>query len=288
MTPVTVNYVDAAQPDDMAPPPGHAIVRPLRHVRAVRERHAQRYADPSEAAVSRSARAWAWALGECTTAPVTDRETAVPPSRADIEAEIATAEERRLRGDRENRADAAATILRWLIGNDDRVPVRCDNPGELVGGFGDVVRPRQQISKTLAAALQGQRRAAAMTRNIDVDPDDRQFARQDADYLDGVVTTLAWVLGQRPEAPITRRQSRELTTTDLKAERLHAEDVINQARSPGMVGPLPPPPPHGEGVKFTITWLLGDWTTPPVDPTGDGPYAQGSHLPAMIRDAQVR
>ena len=49
--------------------------------------------------------------------------TAVPPSRSDIEAEITAADERRLRGDQENRADAAATILRWLIGDDDHVPV---------------------------------------------------------------------------------------------------------------------------------------------------------------------
>lgn len=267
MTPVTVNYVDATQAEDMAPPPCTAIVRPLRHVRAVRERHAQRYANPSEAATSRSARAWAWALGECTTAPVTDRETTVPPTRSDIEAEITTADERRLRGDCENRADAAATILRWLIGNDDHVPVRGDNLGELVGGFGDVVRSRQQITDVLAVAVQGQRRAAAMARNIDAAPPTRQFAKQDADYLDGVAATLAWVLGERAEAPITARPSGDLTNRDLKIERVYAEDIINQARSPGLIG-QPPSPEYGEGVKLTITWLLGDSTTRPVASAG--------------------
>ena len=88
MTGTTVKAVDTGQADDMAPPPGTAIVRPLRHVRAVRERYLQRFTDPAEAAASRSARAWAWALGETATAPVTDRETAVPPSRSEIEAEI--------------------------------------------------------------------------------------------------------------------------------------------------------------------------------------------------------
>ena len=52
---------------------------------------------------------------------------------------------------------------------------------------------------------------------------------------------------------------RELTTRDLKAERVHAEDVIDQARNPGMADRLPPPW-YGKGVKFTIAWLLGDWT----------------------------
>ena len=172
--------------DDDAPPYGTAIVRPLRHVRAVRDHHASQFADPVEAAVSRSARAWTWALGETPTAPVTDRPTAVPPSRSKIESEIAAADERRLRGDRENRADAAATILRWLIGDDDHIPVRGEDPGELVGGFGDVVRTPEQIADVLALA-EGQRRAQARKRDAGTDLDDRSFARQDADYW-----TVSW------------------------------------------------------------------------------------------------
>ena len=238
MTAVTVKYVDVGQDDDMAPPPGTAIVRPLRHVRAVRERHAERFADPSEAAASRSARAWAWALGECAIAPVTDRETPVPPSRSDIEAEISAADERRLRGDRENRADAAATILRWLIGDDDRVPVRVTTGANWLADSATSSGRRSEIAGVLAIAVESQQRAAAAGRDIDADPDDRQFARQDADYLDGVVVTLAWILGERAESPITRGRSRELTTRDLKVERIHAEDVIEQARNPGMAGRL--------------------------------------------------
>ena len=201
MTGVTVNRVDADRIYDEAPPAGTAIVRPLGHVRAVRERHARRFADASQAAVSRSARAWSWALGESATAPVTDRLTAVPPSRSDIEAEITAADERRLRGDEENRADAAATVLRWLIGDDDHVPVRGHDRGALVGGFGDVVRSREQITDFLALAAEGQQRAAAQSRNIDTDADDRAFARHDADYLDGVMATLSWILGERAEVP---------------------------------------------------------------------------------------
>jgi hypothetical protein len=287
MTGVTVRHVEADGMDDDAPPRGTAIVRPLRHVRAVRERYSRRFADPSEAAVSRSARAWGWALGESATAPVSDRLTRVPPSRSDIEAEIAAADERRLRGDRENRADAAATILRWLIGDDDHIPVRGENRGELVGGFGEVVRSPEQIANVLAVAVEGQRKAEAYSRDIEAAPDDRQFARQDANYLDGVVATLAWVLGERAETPISRVHPRELTTRDLKVERVRAEDVIEQARHPWTSDQLPPPW-YGEGVKFTITWLLGESTAPPVDPAGRGPYGQGSELPAIFREVQAR
>ena len=97
MTRTTVNHVGTDRIDDHAPPGGTAIVRPLRHVRAVREHDAAQSADLSEA---RSARAWAWALGESAAAPVTDRVTAVPPGRSDIEAEITAADERLFRGER--------------------------------------------------------------------------------------------------------------------------------------------------------------------------------------------
>ena len=259
MTTVTVNHVDADQADDTLPPPSTAIVRPLRHVRAVRERHLQRFADAAEVAASRSARAWSWALGETALAPVTNRQTAAPPSRADIEAEIAAADERRLCGDRDNRADAAATILRWLIGEDERVPVRCENPGELVGGFGDIVRSREQIADLIATSANGQRQAAALSRDPGASPDQRQRADHDADYLSGVAATLSWVLGEA-RAPITGTRSK-LTTRDIKTERLHAEDLIDQAASPWMVGRTPSPW-YGEGVRSTIAWLLGHGTTP--------------------------
>lgn len=271
----TVNRIDPGRNDDHAPPRGTAIVRPLRHVRAVRERHAASYDDPAEAAASRSARAWAWALGESTIAPVTGRRTAVPPSRADIDAEIASAGERRLRGDRANRADAAAAILHWLIGDDDSVPVLTSNPGELVGGWGDIVRSPSQIAAILALVAEGQHAAAAESRDIYASPEDRRFAQQDAGYLDGVAATLAWVLGHRPAAPITTARPPKITTKDLKTERVHAEDVIEQARYPWMADRLPSPW-YGEGVKLTITWLLGDSTTSPADPAGRGPYARKS------------
>ena len=278
----TVNRMRADPADEDAPPPGTAIVRPLRHIRAVRERQALCSANPGDTDASRAARAWAWALGECPTAPVTDRSTAVPPSRSDIEAEITEADDRRFRGDRENRADGAATILRWLIGDDDHVPVRGENRGELVGGFGDVVRSPGQIEDILALAGERQQRAAATGRDLDADPAHRRFAQQDIHYLDGVAATLAWVLNDRPDAPITHSRPAELTTRDLKIERLHAEDVIEQATKPWMADRVPAGP-YGEAVKLSISWLLGDSIVPPVDPVGCGPLRQEGDLARKVR-----
>jgi hypothetical protein len=271
MTGVTLKTVNAVGTDDAAPPPGTAIVRPSRHVRSVRERYLSRFADPAEAAASRSARAWSWALGETAIAPVTDRMTTVPPSRSDIEAEIATADERRLRGDRENRADAAATILRWLIGDDDHVPVRGEIRGELVGGFGDVVRSPEQIRDALALTTERQRVAATKAKNIDANADKRQLAWQEASYLGGVLATLSWVLGDRSEAPVSLSRSRGRAARSIKAERVHAIDMIEDGRGRLIDDVLPHW--YGVGVDRTINWLLGDSTIPPIDLSGCRPRA---------------
>lgn len=267
---VTVKAVNAGDTADAAPPPGTAIVRPLRHVEAVRERYLRRFATPAEAAASRSARAWSWALGENAVSPVTDRVTSLPPSRSDIENEIAAAEDRRLRGDRKNRADAAATILRWLIGTDDHIPVPGHNRGALVGGFSDIVRSPEQIRDVLALATERQQRAAGTAKEIDANPHDRQRAQQECDYLAGVSATLSWILGDSSEAPISRTRSDRRTAQDLKAERVHAIDVADEARRPWMPGHLLPPW-YGAGVKETIEWLLGDSTVQPTEPPGCRP-----------------
>jgi hypothetical protein len=240
-------------------------VRPLRHVRAIRERYLQRFTDdPAAAASSRSARAWAWALGETATSPVTDRVTAVPPSLPEIEAEIAVADERRLRGAQEHRADAAAAVLRWLIGDDDHVPVRGKNVGQLVGGFGDVVRSREQVVHAMALADESHRQAVTAMRSPSASPADRQFAQRDVGYLHGVTATLKWVLSQRAEAPITSQRHCELMAKELKAERLQADDMIERARQPSMADRAPQYG-YGEGVKSTINWLIGDCRTLPVN-----------------------
>jgi hypothetical protein len=262
---VTVSVVQQEQTRDDEPPPGTAIIRPLRHVRAVRQRHLLLFDDPAQAAQSRSVRAWAWALGESTLAPVTDRDTAVPPGRPEIEAEIAEADQRAFRSDQDNRADTAAEILRWLIGGDDGVPIEVTNPGELVGGFGDVVRSREHLACVLALATERQREAVLRTRDLDTSPAVRQAVQEEADYCAGVIATLTWVLGHRPHAPISQETVDGSASRVLKRERLHAQDIMEQVRYPWLSDRLPSRA-YGEGVKITITWLLGNLTTQPLDP----------------------
>jgi hypothetical protein len=127
--------------------------------------------------------------------------------------------------------DAAATILRWLIGDDDHVPVRTESPGELVGGFGDIVRSPAQIADILSMAVQGAaHRAAVQDRDLRTRPVGQEIAWQDASYLEGVAATLAWVLGERPGVPISHNEASRLAARDLKRERMRADD---RDRTPG-------------------------------------------------------
>jgi hypothetical protein len=119
----------------------------------------------------------------------------------------------------------------------------------------------------MAIAAEGQQRATAMSRNLNDDPSQRQRAQQDADYLGGVTAALAWVLGEWAETPVTRKAARLPTTEDLKLVRVHAEELIEQARKPWRTDGLPSPW-YRECLKRSIAWLLGDSTVPPADGLG--------------------
>lgn len=258
MTEQAVNTVPLGGADEDAPPRGTAIVRPLRHVKAVRERHLAELAERSLGAESRSARAWSWALGETNVAPVTDQVTDAPPGLSDVEAEITVADERRLRGDRENRADGAATVLRWLIGLDDRVPVRGPNRGELVGGFGDIVRSPDQILENLTILMRREHRADGRDRQLGSCFGDIQGQLEEADYVNGIIATLRWVAYRDARAPVSRARVSEKMTGALKSERVHAEDVVEQLGTHGVGDRLQRT--FGVGVVSAINWLLGDST----------------------------
>jgi hypothetical protein len=134
--------------------------------------------------------------------------------------------------------------------------VRCENRGELVGGFGDVVRSQEELGDVLSLAAEFRHQAAARGQGIKFNEDVPECTQQDADYLDGIVATLSWILGERLDSPITRSPSREVTTRVLKLERVHAEDTINHAKLHWTAGRLPPRD-YGEGVAHSISWLLG-------------------------------
>jgi hypothetical protein len=141
-------------------------------------------------------------------------------------------------------------VLRWLTGDDDHPPVTGPGRGELVGGFGDVVRSPDQIAG-LITKLTDFRRPADDIRSAG------EVRR--ADYRAGVIATANWILHRHTAAPLTGSRSTELTTHDLKIERLHARDQAEQAEHLAHGG-LQRSKDYASGVISTINWLLGDST----------------------------
>jgi len=143
------------------------------------------------------------------------------------------------------------------------MPVRGPGRGALVGGFGDVVRSSEDIARVLALAAPEQQPHGWHRRDANARDGTRELSKHDVNYLRSVAATLAWVLGDCDEAPVSRTRAGVLTTKDLKVERVHAEDLIEQAVQP-LAADNSPPLEYGEGVKLSIDWLLGYMTVPPT------------------------
>lgn len=126
------------------------------------------------------------------------------------------------------------------------------------------------MASVAAVACDARQGAAALSRDLSADADSRRSGQRDADYLDGVIATLAWATGKRSETPISQQRSADLSTRALRTERLHARDVIDQAGRPWMADRVPPSA-YGQGVRSTIDWLLGD----AADPVGQGGTISG-------------
>jgi hypothetical protein len=105
-------------------------------------------------------------------------------------------------------------------------------------------------------------------------------AWMNAAWQRGVGDLLDWVLGDRPDAPITGRTTASSPTVyDLTYEEAAAADVAAQGRVGPPVDPAHyPPPQYGEAIQATIAWLRGESTVPPVNRSGKGPYATATEL----------
>jgi hypothetical protein len=78
-----------------------------------------------------------------------------------------------------------------------------------------------------------------------------------------VIATLEWILGERPQAPISSQCSWHVTTSQLKQERLLAEDLAEQPAHL-TIGEQRLAAEFGVGVKLSVTWLLGEIGAPSI------------------------
>jgi hypothetical protein len=264
-------------PEQLSP----AIPRPREHVEAVL---AQSLRETGRG--GRAALAWQWALTGTRPSPVTlSLAPGRPPTREEILAEAGAEPEGSrapagVPADFRDQLRQTRSILVWLAGGSDEVPLDDDNRGRLVGARGGYARTDHDIRQVCDYAVLGLK--ACDLPEVMSPSDARHPWRWDgawmnAAWLRGVRDLLAWVLGERDAAPLCGRAVGLPASYDLTYEEAAAGPVVMQGRPGGIpVDPAAyPPPQYGEAVQATISWLRGQATTAPVDGSGQGRYAAG-------------
>jgi hypothetical protein len=278
---ITVNNVSTVRVPDPLPP---AITRPRHLVEAVLAQSLH-----ETGTQGRTALAWEWALTGTRPSPVTlTTPPGHPPTRKDILAEADADPEGStappgVPTDYCDQLREARSVLAWLAGATDEIPVDDENPGQLTVARGGYTRTDAEIRQVRDNARRGlstcdlpQHMDPATARN----PWRWDASWMNAAWLRGVRDLLDWVLGERADSPLGGRTIGLPAKHDLTYEDAAADDVILQGRPVGLpVDPgTYPPPQYGEGLKEAIRWLRGETTTPPVDHQGCGAYCPTSRL----------
>jgi hypothetical protein len=258
-----------------------AITRPREHVQAVLT-----HSLAETSSEGRAALAWTWALTGTRPSPITlSPAPGRPPAREEIRLESQAEPETSpappgVPADYHDQLAETRSILAWLIGTTDEIPLDDDQRGRFIGARDDYARTDHDIRAVLNAA---QRSLVRFDLPGQIDPADAANPWQwDASWMNaawnrGVRDLLGWVLGDKPTSPLTRRPVRWPDTYELTYEESAASDVIAQGRGMLPVDPRRyPPPQYGEAIQATITWLRGETTTPPAGQNGDAPYDPGS------------
>jgi hypothetical protein len=256
-----------------------AIVRAREHVQAVLARSLRETGPDGRAAL-----AWAWALTGTRPSPVTlSLAPGRPPTHAEILAEAAAEPEGSrapagVPADFRDQLRQTRSILGWLAGRSDEIPVDDENRGRLIGARGGYARTDDDIRRVCDYALLGLK--AGDLPDVMSPAEARHpwrwgAAWVNAAWLRGVRDLLAWVLGERDAAPLCGRAGGLPTTYDLTYEQAAAGPVVMQGRPGGIpVDPAAyPPPQYGEAIQAAIAWLRGETTAAPVTKDGHGRYA---------------
>jgi hypothetical protein len=275
----TVNNVRTVRVPDPLPP---AITRPRQLVKAVLAQSLH-----ETGTQGRTALAWEWALTGTQPSPVTlTTAPGRPPTReqilaeAEAEPEGATARPG-VPTDYCDQLREVRSVLAWLAGATDEIPVDDENPGQFIGAGDGYTRTDAEIRQVRDNARLGSEQSAfpnPMTPHDAALPWTWPAGWMDGAWCQGVRDLLDWVLGERAGSPLFGRAIGLPSRYDLTYEDAAADDVILQGRPAGLaVDPdAYPPPQYGEGLKEAIRWLRGETTTPPVNHQGRGAYGPTS------------
>jgi hypothetical protein len=269
-------------PDPLPP----AISRPREHIQAVLAQSLIQTGSQGRAAL-----AWTWALTGARPSPVTLSPAKVnPPTADEIAAEATAAPEGStappgVPTDLCDQLREARHILRWLIAENDEIPLDDENRGRFIGARDDYARTDAQIR----AVRDHARRGLEISDLPDpMDPTDTLHPWRwpatwmHAAWLHGVRDLLDWVLGDLVTSPLGQQAVGLPTAHDLEYEDLQADDVASQGRPGGViVDPAAyPPPQYAEAIQASIRWLRGEATISPVELAEYGPnFVPKGHLP---------
>ena len=251
-----------------------AIARPRQHVEAVL---AQSLAETGEA--GRAALAWHWALTGTSPSPVTlSLAPGHPPARQDILTEADADPEISsvppgVPTDFIDQLGECRRILRWLVGDSDKIPADCENRGQLIGARGDYAHTDREIRHVRELAQRG---LDACELPDAIYPTNARShwqqnpGRMNAAWLNGVRDLIDWVLGDRDVSPLSGRTLTKPLLQELDLEDEAAEEIAHQGRTRGTpVEVSVSLRQYGEGAQAAIHWLRGETTAIPIRPYGD-------------------
>jgi hypothetical protein len=254
-----------------------AATRPWEDCVAVSQAYAIAARQPDSPPWAATAAEWpqGWLWGIEPVSPILNRRLGRVPVMADAEEEIIAA--RRYLKQLGNKAppcpeDIIESRLCWLIGWSDWLPDFVTR--DLLGGFAEVIRPEEDVDQMAGMALNRyEPLRSAVPRPI------RKHERHadnvlEAVYMGAVFTTLTWALGVC-ESPHGRRP---YDGTSIDDEIADADMALNAALR-GTAGIA-----EAAGHWYSLRWLRGTDTVPPVDDHGRGLFDPSSGLHAILAE----
>lgn len=212
-----------------------------------------------QGAAGRTALAWRWVLTGSCPSPVTlasalDR----PPVRAEILAEAeAQAELTQQTIDPGGQVMQARYVLQWLTGQIDALPLWNGGPNDLnVSDGAPYPHPRAEIEEMYSRALLAEERHPWCDASAPV------AKRMAFGWARGTTGLLAWVCGESPEGPLTRKRvSGRPTLCEVSLDACRGMTGVRLAREaddPTQVSRM-------ESVIEGFLWLSGWSAALPID-----------------------
>jgi hypothetical protein len=254
-----------------------AVTRPWEHCVAVSQAYAtaarQPDSPPWAATAAELPQGWLWGIEPVS--PILNRRLGRIPETAEAEEEIIAARRYLKRLGNEPPScpeDIIESRLSWLIGWSDWLPhfVRREH----LGGFAEVIRPEADVDRMAGSALKKYEPLWSAVSGPVHERDRCDNAVLEAVYLGATFSALAWVLGVG-ESPYGRQP---YGGTGIDDEIADADTAMNTVL-PGTAGMA-----QAAGHWYSLHWLRGTDTVPPVDDHGRGLFDPDSGLHALLAE----